>query len=277
MAKGIGDDFRQIGVVTKYEVLKHLRSRRVMVFVCIAALLFILITILNLVLDGKLPDQPKEFMETYLSFITLLLIIGVSLLCGSTIAAEFEERTALLMFPRPMKRTSFFIGKILACFIVCGAVIVLYYAVCMLVSLIAAGGIDPNTLISLGMAILFMLGAGGLALLMSTLFKKGSTAIIFTIVLLLLVFNIIDRIMAAFEVEPIFSITYAGKDIMNAISGLHSGIPEDIPPGILESLEKMGISLMQYYPTRALAIGIMLTWFTVSTVISAWLFKNKEF
>ena len=98
--KGIGDDLRQIGVVTKYELLKHMRSRRMYIFVGIAVLMLVLITALCLLLDGKLPDTPKEFMETYLMLADLMIIIGVSLFCASTIAAEFEERTALLMFPR---------------------------------------------------------------------------------------------------------------------------------------------------------------------------------
>jgi ABC-2 type transport system permease protein len=272
--KGIGDDIRQIGVVTKYELLKHLRSRKMFIFIGIAALLFILITVLNIVLDGGLPKDKTDFMETYLSLIDIVLIIGVSLFCAAAIAAEFEERTALLMFPRPIKKTSFFIGKMLACYIVCGGVLAAYYGLCIIVSIINTGGLDMHTFGSLGMALLFMVAAGGFALLMSSVFKKGSTAIIITIATLLLIFQIVGAIMETFGVEPIFSVTYAAKDIVNIIS-------ENVTESFTLDLSHMGgpseFKYSVFYPSRGLAIGIMATWAIVTTALSALIFSKKEF
>ena len=265
--KGIKDDFRQIAVVTKYELLKHLRSRKMLIFVIIAALMFSLITALFMIMDGKLPDEPKEFIESYISMVSMLIIIGVSLFCASAIASEFEERTALLMFPRPMKRTSFFIGKALACYIVCGAIICIYYALCMILSLMSTGSVYPATFGSLGLAILYMLGTGGFALLLSTMFRKGSTAIIITIFVLLLIFNIIDGMFYMFNIEPVFSITYAGADILNIIDG---HVTEVVPIG-------GGMTITAYYPTHELAISLMIVWATVTTAISAFIFSKKEF
>ena len=269
MDKGIGDDLRQVGVVTKYEIIKHLRSRRMLVFVIIAALLLTLITVLSIVLDGKLPNDPQDFMETYLTMVDLMIIIGVSLLCASTIASEFEERTALLMFPRPIKKTSFFAGKVLACYTICGAVILLYYVICMVLSLAATGSIDTNVFGSLGMALMFMLGAGGFALLMSSIFKKGSIAVIVTIAVLLLVFNIVDSMLSLFGTEPSYSIIYASKDILNFVS---EKITMDVYLG-LPGLEYYRV----FYPSHTLAFAIAAVWATVTTTISALIFRSKEF
>ncbi|MDR0334351.1 MAG: ABC transporter permease [Methanomassiliicoccaceae archaeon] len=271
MAKGIGDDMRQIGVVTKYEILKHLRSKRMLIFIAIAVILFALMTALVIILDGKLPDDPTEFMKQYLAIVIIMIIIGTSLICAPAIASEFEERTALLMFPRPMKKTSFFIGKVLACYIVCGAVIVLYYLICIVLSFICTGGLDLNTFGSLGMALLFMMGAGGFGLLMSSMFKKGSTSIIVTILVLLLVFySMIDGLLIMFEVEPFFSLTYAGLDILNFVAGDPTGIQ------IIET--PMGpVEMMFYYPSHALAVSVMATWAIVTTALAALLFRRREF
>ena len=268
MDKGIGDDLRQVGVVTKYEVLKHMRSRRMLVFSAIAVLLFILITALSFVLDGKLPDDPKEFMARYVNMMSLLVILGVSLFCASAIASEFEERTALLMFPRPIKKTSFFTGKVLACYAVCGGIIALYYAVCMLFCFAYTGGLDATAFASLGFAILFMLGAGGFALLISSVSRKGSMAVVITIATLLLVFNIVDSMCFVFHVEPVFSITYASIDILNVIEGKVTTIL-DFPA--------FGISIANYYPAHWLSVSIMSIWFVVTTVLAALIFKRREF
>jgi len=273
--RGIKDDLRQMGVVTKYELLKHMRSRRMLVFAGIAALMFILITVLSLALDGKLPDEPTEFMKTYLSMMDLVIIIGVSLFCASTIAAEFEERTALLMFPRPIKKTSFFMGKVMACYILCGGVITLYYGLCAILSLIAAGGLDMNMFGSLGMAMMFMFGAGGFALLMSSIFKRGSIAVIVTIAMLLLVLGgIVDALMGVFDVEPVFSITYAAKDILNFIVG-------DVTMGFSIDLSTFGgtgdFTYKVFYPSHWMAFSIAVIWGVVTTTLSALLFRKKEF
>lgn len=270
--KGFADDLRQMGVVTKYEFLKHLRSRRMLVFTVITVLLISLITALNLILDGKLPDDSSRLLSRYLGNIDLVLIIGVSLFFASTIAAEFEERTALLMFPRPIKKTSFFMGKVFACYLVCGLVVLLYYAICMILSLISAGDLDMNVFGSLAMAMLFMFGAGGFALLLSSLFKKGSTAVIMTIAMLLLIFNIVDQMLCFFDIEPAYSIVYAAKDISNFIDmNPHiNDMSHLLPPGA-------PISLKFYYPYHEAALVISVIWGTVLTTISAFLFKRREF
>jgi ABC-2 type transport system permease protein len=270
--KGISDDLRQIGVVTKYELLKHVRSKRFLILIGIVAMMFTLTTVLIFALDGGLPSDKTEFMSAYTSFVSIMIIIAVSLICGSAIASEFEERTALLMFPRPMKRMTFFIGKALSSFIACGAVVMLYYGVCVLLSLLCTGGLDMNTFGSLGIAMLFILGTGGFALLMSSLFKKGTISIIVTILVLLLAFYmIIDSTMIFFEVEPTFSVTYAGMDIQNYIAGRPSGLQT------VEAMPGMEMDVMFLYPTHAMAASLCIAWFAVTTTISALLFRRKEF
>ena len=271
--KGFADDIRQVGVVTQYEILKHLRSKRFFIFAGIAGLVFLLITVLNFIFEGGLPDDPRKFMKMYMGLVYIMVILGVSLLCASTIASEFEERTALLMFPRPIKKTSFFAGKVLACYIICGLIVIIYYLVCMIVSVIAAGGICPDTFGSLGMALLYMVGAGGFALVMSSLFKKSSSAIIVTIMILFMVFLIVDNIMISSGVEPMFSINYAGKDILNFVSRDPTGIYDfDLTPYGFKDM-----TFTTANPTHAMAAWICAIWAAVTTVISAILFKRREF
>jgi len=271
MKKGISDDLRQIGVVTKYELLKHVRSKRMIVFVAIAALMFILVTVLSLAINGSLPDDKTEFMETYVGMVDLMLIIGVSLFCASTIAAEFEERTALLMFPRPIKKTSFFMGKVLACYIICGGVMLIYYTICIITSIINTGGLDLNVFGSIGMAMMFMLGAGGFALLMSSIFKRGAIAVIVTIASLLLILQVVSALLETFDIEPMFSITYAGKDILNFLSG-------NVTTGFSFKIsDEWTFTYKVFYPSHLKAFSIMAIWATVTTTLSALIFRRKEF
>jgi len=263
---GFSNDIRQIGIVTRYEMLRHLRSKKMYVFAGFVALMLTLLTVLGVYALGGLSTDPKEFISNYVHLVSILVVIGVSLFCASAIASEFDERTALLLFPRPMKRLSLFVGKALACYIVCGALIALYYAVIMIMSLVYTGSIYPATFASLGLALLFMLGTGGFALLMSTLFNKGAIAVIITFATLFLIFNIIDSMGMMFNFEPVFSVTYAGVDIANVIVG------NTTTPGYIE-----GMPVTYYYPSHTTAIAIMSAWAIVTTTLAALLFNRKEF
>jgi len=270
MNKGVGDDLRQIGVVTKYEILKHVRSKKMFIFAGIVVLLFVLITVLNFVLNGKLPDEPKEFVTGYVNLVSLVVILGASLFFAPAIASEFEERTALLMFPRPIKKTSFFMGKVLACCAVCGMIITAYYAAVILFCVAYTGGLEATAFASLGLALLFMLGTGGFALFISSISRRGATAVVITIATLLLVFNIVDSMFSLFRFEPVFSVTYAGTDILNVIVGNVTSFTD---------LSDFGLDMIigNYYPAHWLSITIMSTWFLVTTILAAVIFGRREF
>jgi len=260
MSKGFADDIRQVGVVTKYELFKHLRSKRMYIFILLAALMIVLIRVLlHYVGDLGPPLDAMPDLAWYVTSVDMLVVIGVALFCAPAIASEFEERTALLIFPRPMRKTSFFLGKAAACYLVCGAVIILYYMMAVVMSLINGDSVILSDLFtSLGLALLFMLGTGGFALLMSSILKKGSTAVIVTIAVLFMVFNIVDMMYNTFIGEPLFSITYAAGNISAVIYD--------------------GFSIFgAIHPTVFISVCIMTAWTVVTTTISAVLFGRREF
>jgi len=266
MDNSFRDDIRQIGVVTRYETVKHIRSRRMLVFSGVAALIFVLTTALLFVVGDGPNSDPRLFMADYVG--NMFVIIGVSLFFAPAIASEFEDRTALLMFPRPMKKSSLFTGKVFACYIVCGAIIAVYYAVCMLFCILYTGGLDITAFASLGFALLFMMAAGGFALLVSSIVSKSSIAVVITIATLLLVFHLIDNMFFMAHIEPVFSLTYASYDIFNVIQG-------DVTTII--DLPAFGINIAQYWPAHWLSITVMTVWFLVTTVLAALIFRRREF
>jgi len=270
---GFSNDLRQISIVTRYEMLKHLRSKKLLTFAIITMAILVLITAIYLGSAAGFPEDPKEFMSSYVSLLFLFLIIGVSMFCASAIASEFDERTALLIFPRPMKRISLFIGKALASFIVIGIVILLYYSISMVLCLAKTGSVPASAFASMGMAMLFVLGAGGFALLMSTVFKKGLIAVIVTLLVLLLVMWFIVDLMVGpiLNIEPVFSVTYGSGGITNVINGFVS-YSETF------EIEGMGsVTTSTFFPSNVTAIAIMSIYAIITTTLAALLFSRKEF
>ena len=97
-------DVNQVGVVVKYEVLKYLRSKRLMGLIIIEALVLLLITALPPLLGNDYATNADAFINGYTGYVTILIVIGATLFAGDAIVSEFQGRTGYLLFPKPVKR-----------------------------------------------------------------------------------------------------------------------------------------------------------------------------
>lgn len=150
MTTTLPSDFAQMLTVARYEMYKFLRGKKIYVMLGLMALLIILTTAIPPLMGFDLPSQSKEFMSGYVSWVSTLIIIAVTLFSAGALVSEFEERTGFLVFPRPVKRSTLFAGKYLASFLVCAALMVLYYLVSCILSLIFTGSVYFETIYSWG-------------------------------------------------------------------------------------------------------------------------------
>ena len=261
---GIKGDMYQIGVVTKYEIIKNLRSKRLYIYFGLIALILALITIMPYIFSDGLPEDPTDLITNYTGFVTTLIVIGVPLFAASALSSEFEERTALLMFTRPIKKESIFIGKFIGSFLIASAGILLYYVFAMIMSFAVAGSLDSATLESLGIALIFVFAAGGFSMLLSSIFKRSTNAVILSIFALLLILPMITMILTVADIKPWFELTFAAGAIDQVIANYADfAIPE--------------MDLVFKYPETGISIIVMLVWGVVTSIIALFNFKRREF
>lgn len=190
------DDLRQIAVIGGNEMRKFFRGRKIFLLVILAAL-FLTISI---VLTAKFPymfgaPQSKLFgitsiMTLHSMWVPFISLLGAVLFASYTIVSEFEERTYLLLFTRPVKKTTIFVGKFLASYAVTLLVVMLYYGIAIVHSLIVggeAGKVDSSALISIGLTMMYIFAVSGLAMLFSCISKKGSISALMTFFLVTMV------------------------------------------------------------------------------------------
>ena len=212
------DDFRQSYVVAKNEVRKFVRGKRFTLYVGLIAIVFALITFLPFILGGSLGGTPGEVISRYVSFIDLLIILAATLFASVTIVSEFEESTALILFTRPIKKTSIFLGKVMGCIALEMVMIVLFYLGIAVVSFAAAGSVSVDLFKSLGVSFMFVVAASGVAILISSIMKKASTCAILTFVLLLLILPIISSVISgSTSTDPWFMLDQASSAIAQCI------------------------------------------------------------
>lgn len=339
-------NIEQIFVVTRYELIKHLRSKRLIGTIAIIALILGLIyslppllgspysgtshdeltvipspeapddisyslfstetmvegTLVITIDDTELPDAEWDLTEIYdqgaivfygnltgaavvanydfktstidfsfnfLSFAEILIIICAMFFAADVLVSEFQNRTAYLLFPNPVKREILFTGKFLASFIASFAMVLIYYVVTIVLSLVTLGGVAEYIHLSLLFATLFLLSALALAYFISSVMKGSTGSIVLTFFLLLMIMPIIEGVGGAAGVKMWFLLTFAAHSLMYSL--FYADYPVDAAqdfPG--------GFTYYAYYPELGLSAIVLSLYVVAFILISVILFKRKE-
>ena len=134
-------DTTQVLLVAKYDILKHIRSKRLLAIGIILALVLVLVTFLG-TYNNPDPHDAAKFIGNYAGFVSIMIVIGVTLFAGDAIVSEFQGRTGYLLFPNPVKKSSLYAGKFLASVGIMSLVIVAYYLVAIVIGLAYTGNFD---------------------------------------------------------------------------------------------------------------------------------------
>lgn len=268
MAADYADDFRQMFVVTKNEMIKYTRGKKAIILLAIILLIWGLLTSTALIFGDGI-EKPEE-LSIYMGFAWFLIIAVVTMFSSGTIVSEFEDRTALVLFTRPIRKVSIFIGKTVAA-LVLGILAVSIYFFLSLATVAASTGKIPSY--SGLMFLLLVAGtfaATGVSLLISAVVKKGNTAAVLTFFTLLLITNIIySSLLLIAKVDPWFMIDIITNDLNLVL---------DMGPTHMDSYvdSSLGIDILypSYNPYRT--VGVCLLWGAVGTTLSYLLFRRKE-
>ncbi len=213
------NDFVQIGVVAKNEVIKCIRGRKFLISVSIVALVFLLVTGLQFLTDNW--DDLKnmgDLANTYLNTLPLVISLVVALLSSIALVSEFEERTALILFTRPIRRTTILLGKILCCFLVESFILLVYFILVTVVGVIKVDGISmADIATSFGVAVLYAFAASGIAFIISAFFKKGSVCTIISLLVLLVIMPISSAMVSSDGGDNWYMLDEAGNTVYTCI------------------------------------------------------------
>jgi len=210
---------------------------------------------------------PEGFESFFVGFVSILIIICATFFGADALVGEFSNRTGYLIFPTPMKRHVLFFGKFAASLTAGLIVIGLFYAGIGILSLIAARGIDDHFLTSFAYAMEYLLSLTAVAYLISSLMKGATGAIVLTFLLPLLIFNIIDGVMAVAGVRFEASLTFSAGVI---------GFILQEPYPVDTTIEAGPFSFTNYYPDPTVSAIVMFAWAAVAIALSLVLFKRKQ-
>ena len=268
----VPSDVQQLGVVTRYEIFRHLRSNRMIGLVGIIVLLVVMIMVLPPALGNSYPTDPAAFGANFTGIATLLIVIAATLFAGDAIVGEFQQRTGYLLFPNPVKRTTLFFGKWMAALIVTFAVIGLYYAVAAILGFAITGGGTVLLFYSFLLSLLYATATISVAFLISSVMKGGTGALILVFALLFMIMPMVSGIMGVTAVKPNFILTFEGETIASV---METPYPVDsvthfqVPGG-------GNMTIYNYYASISDGVIGMAAYTVVSLVAGVVLFKRRE-
>ena len=250
-AVSVRNSFSETWLSVRFELLKHLKRRRLFI---VAGLAILIPLLFYIYFYKEHPTDPSVFAATSLTFMNVLIVISAAMFAGDAICGEFEKKTSLLLFPTPQKRSSIFAGKYVAALMGTFLVVSLYYLVISLQlgQLFGWGNIPVELGKSFLTALIYSAAAVSVVFFVSSLLKRSMSATIVGFLALLMILPILSMIVTLLNREPWFIVTYSGgliTDVLGVASGFGTG--------------PHGDAMQQFTPTFGKGIAVMVTYAVV--------------
>ena len=257
------DDLRNTYLTIKFELLKHIKRKRILITLILAILIPLIFFAVPPLLDQDYADTANGFASSNLGFISLLIIISGAIFTGDCISGEFDKKTGLLLFPTPQKKTSIFVGKYIASIIATWLIVSIYYLVTAseIVAIYGLSGFTVELGQSFLLALLYASSVVSIIFFFSSIMKKPITSTLIGFFLLMMILPIITGIFTVAEIDPWLIVTHDGELITDVLGTVNEG---GFGPGqgfnftIFEPDLWTGIGVMSAYTTTLFLTGIVM-------------------
>lgn len=263
----------QIAVVTKYELLKHLRGMKLLGLVLISLLVTFLVMGLPPLLGTPYPSDITLFVSRFLNFIVIFAVLAGMFFGGDAIVSEYQQKTAYLLFPNPIKRKSIYIGKFAAAVLSSTFALLVFYAIISFFTFSVFGKVPFELIYSIVVAFIVLVAVMSFAFLISTVMKGIASATMLIFFMFFMIMPIVDFAVIAAQGEPVYTLTY-NADISKYIMSNPYPTQDSMSMGMSDSspLASFSTPVPQVWP----GIPVMLIYFIVCFVAGMMLFERKE-
>jgi len=266
-ARGRPSDASQIRIVTRYELLKHVRRRRIFAVVIIAALIAALQIVVPIALNLPFPTEIKDEASSFFSFVSFLLIIVGAFFAGDAISSEVELKTGYIVFANPVKRSSIVLGKFAAAFLSSLVPVGFYYLIGTGALLGIYGTVPVTVATSFAYACLHLCCILGFTFLFSSILKGSMGATLLSFFMFLLIFSILSSVISLTGNEPWYIPSFSGGMTTQVISPQNDTIVN--VPG-------SSIAFYTFYPKFPLSPIVLAAYFVGTLAVSVVITDRKE-
>jgi ABC-type transport system involved in multi-copper enzyme maturation permease subunit len=222
--KDLNEDLYNSYLNIKLELMKHIKRKRFLIVILLATLTPAIFYIIPEIQNTDFPNSATEFANTNLGFINWLIVISAAIFAGDAISSEFENKTGLLLFASPQRRTSILVGKYFAALIATCMGVLIYFLITALeiVQIYGLSSISLDFNKSLIIALIYSISVVSVIYFFSCLFKRTITSSLIGFFLFLMILPIISGVLKGVDIEPWFLVTYSGELIQDVLISQNS-------------------------------------------------------
>ncbi len=271
MERKIPNNFSQIIAVTKFELIKYLRGKKIhSIFGIVVAIPLLLILVPEL-LGAEDPETEVAYLTGLVSVIFFLIVIITSFFGSGTLVSEFHDRTAYVLFPNPINRTSIWTGKFIAAELVSFATIGIFYTVISVITFYKYENLPNEIFISLIFSFIVATSIMSIAFFASSIFRSPLSAVVVVILLLIVLLPLVDQLQINLaDTKPWYTPSFSSGIIRHVLTVPY---PIDVNP---DELPRGPFDTERYVPYLDQSILVHGVFIFVCSISSLVIFKAKE-
>ncbi len=261
-------DLRQFFIALKYQLKSYLRTKRFagLSLFTVAVTSGVCILIIHDEYSMFRAGTDAFFFYNYMEeFSVDIAVIIAAFFGGDLISSDTGTNAAYYSLIQPVRRSVLFLGRYTAALIASYFIVFLYFLGGIVSSFYLYGMVTPLIFNSLGILLILLAATLSLASVFSALFKKQSTGIAGTVLLLFIGFPVIDAFVGIVGgVDPWFSFDFAGEVIYLIFNnGYSTGI-------------KNHIRFDPFYPAMYQGLEVLIAYLLICGIISIIIYKRKQ-
>ena len=276
---GVKRGFVQVKKTITFEFARNgMKAITTLIISFVVYLLFLIIAIIEESQGAPVSEDPADYFKAYLMMIGFLILIITTTFGGSIIAEDFEKQTGNLLFPK-ITKDRLLVGRFIARYLYSAGAVIFYYVLVAITTFIKYNVIPKIIWGSLGWALLYTFALLSFTTFFSSIMKRSSTAMISTILIVLIVFQLLTMLImyAGITVEPFFMLTYYESIItrwFNMPNADERFVELSFDRG---PLSDSGASYMQWItPSATGAIIGMLVYSAICLIIAYVVFRRRQ-
>ncbi len=267
----IPNDFHQFYIVTRYELLKYLRGKRLLIILIILGIVACLNLLLPPALGHDYPTDALKFANSFIGFSSILIILCATFFGSDSIVSEFQHRTGYILFPNPIRKRIILYGKWSASVLASLFIMAIYYGITVASVGIIVRSLPKELVLSFGFVCFYLISAISIAFLISSLMKGATGSAVLTFFLFFMIIPIIESVMSFTAFKPWFLITFSSGIITRILT-----IPYPHDTMMEVPLNSGTMSLHIYIPEIWISLMVMTVYAIVAFIITILVFERKE-
>ena len=202
----------QVADTIYFEFQKNLKKTLIMFGIFAAIfLLFLIVQEVQVSQGMEKPEEALAYLRSYLMLLDMLVLISAVSYGGSMIAVDFEKHTGNLLFPK-ITRGRLMLGRFIGLYFLNALALVFYFMLVGLTTFFKYDEIPEVLWTVMAWTLLYALASLSFVAMFSSLMKSTSAAVVVSIMFLIILFSIIESIVAlTTSIEPLFLLNYYSR------------------------------------------------------------------